>query len=122
MPPTIKSHLQLQDTTHFYTLSMSSATISAIAVFENPRRADKGPKMLMFDAQIYLEGGRPPIVAILRYFNSHDQAFEDVGVYSIISTVCINYLLAVSNISHSTWHRLLKWRKGSTPAQRGLTL
>ena len=78
--------------------------------------------MLMFDVQIYLEGGHPPIVAILRYFNSHDQAFEDVGVYSIIATVRINYLLPVSNISHSTWHRLLKWRKVSTLARWGLTL
>jgi len=67
--------------------TMSSTTLTAIAVFENPRRVDSKGKMLMFDAQIYLDAGRSPIVAILRYFNINDQPFEDVGMYSIITTI-----------------------------------
>lgn len=52
-----------------------SATISGVAILENPRAVDPSkPKTLLFDAFFYLDRENEkcelkPLVALLRYFN-----------------------------------------------------
>ncbi|KAG2138314.1 hypothetical protein DEU56DRAFT_755884 [Suillus clintonianus] len=68
--------------------SASSATITSIAVFENGRPAEgHGTTNLIFDAQIYLGDDCPPLLAALRYFNSENHVFNEIGFYFIVATV-----------------------------------
>lgn len=93
-----------------------SASISGIAVLENPRQQNESPKTLLFDAHLFcpvnvsLEGDpedpneedkgknlqKPGILASLRYFNSQDLSFEDVDAYFITANVC--FMFYVSSI------------------------
>ncbi|KAI5982212.1 hypothetical protein EDD15DRAFT_2203121 [Pisolithus albus] len=66
-------------------MSHSSATITALAAFENGRRADGNA--LIFDAQIYLGDGKPPLLAALRYFNKELRVLNDIGFFLIIARV-----------------------------------
>lgn len=66
-------------------LIMSAATLTAVAVFENPRKLERG-KTIVIDAQIYM-GAHPPLIAALRYFNVNDISFEDIGTYFMHATV-----------------------------------
>ncbi|KAG1818909.1 hypothetical protein EV424DRAFT_1539873 [Suillus variegatus] len=65
--------------------STSSATIIAVAVFENGRVAEGQGMTLIFDAQIYLGEDCPPLLAALRYFNSTNRAFDEIGFYFVIA-------------------------------------
>ncbi|KAG0705757.1 hypothetical protein DFH29DRAFT_996623 [Suillus ampliporus] len=65
--------------------SASSATIVAVAVFENGRVAEQQGMTLIFDAQIYLGENCPPLLAALRYFNSTNRAFDEIGFYFVIA-------------------------------------
>jgi len=65
-------------------MSHSSATISAIAVFENGRKVEG--MSCIFDAQIFL-GKEKPLLAALRYFNRDNREFGDVGFYFITARV-----------------------------------
>ncbi|KAJ6455546.1 hypothetical protein C8R47DRAFT_1060777 [Mycena vitilis] len=56
----------------------SSTSLTAIAVLENPRLIPKS-KVVVFDAQIYLGSSEPALISSLRYFNTHDIKFADVG-------------------------------------------
>ncbi|KAI6164401.1 hypothetical protein EDD17DRAFT_1754935 [Pisolithus thermaeus] len=66
-------------------MSNSSAMITTLAAFENGRRADGNA--LIFDAQIYLGDGKPPLLAALRYFNKELRVFDDIGFFLIIARV-----------------------------------
>ncbi|KAJ6582487.1 hypothetical protein DFH09DRAFT_1309433 [Mycena vulgaris] len=61
----------------------STASLTAIAVLENPRLIPKS-KFIVFDTQIYLGSSEPVFIAPLRYFNSDDAEFADISCYSII--------------------------------------
>ncbi|KAI6029972.1 hypothetical protein EDC04DRAFT_3142689 [Pisolithus marmoratus] len=76
-------------------MSHSSATISAIAVFENGCQAEG--MSCIFDAQIFL-GKEKPLLAALQYFNHDNQEFSDVGFYFI--TACVAAMESGANISH----------------------
>jgi hypothetical protein len=80
-----------------------TATISTIAVLENARQAsDIGTKNLLFDAHIFIENAFDPnsqdnkpctmkgMLASLRYFNTHDYVFEDIGAYFITANVSLS--------------------------------
>ncbi|KAI5990796.1 hypothetical protein EDC04DRAFT_3148697, partial [Pisolithus marmoratus] len=62
--------------------SASSATITAIVVFENGRGSGLN---LTFDAQMYLSDSDTPLLAALRYFNSENHVFGSIGFYFIIA-------------------------------------
>ncbi|KAI6119139.1 hypothetical protein EDD16DRAFT_1582608, partial [Pisolithus croceorrhizus] len=66
-------------------MSNLSATITALAAFENGRCADGNA--LIFDAQIYLGDGKPPLLAALCYFNKELRVFDDIGFFLIIARV-----------------------------------
>jgi hypothetical protein len=61
----------------------SAASLIAIAVLENPRSIPKS-KFIVFDAQIYLGSSEPTLITSLRYFNTDDTVFPEVGCYSVI--------------------------------------
>ncbi|KAJ7118403.1 hypothetical protein C8R43DRAFT_901581 [Mycena crocata] len=61
---------------------MSSASITAVAVLENPRVIPK-TKTIVFDAQIYLGSSEPALISSLRYFNTENANFPEVGCYSV---------------------------------------
>ncbi|KAJ7508136.1 hypothetical protein B0H11DRAFT_2271066 [Mycena galericulata] len=66
--------------------SSSYASMTALAILENPRQTvGKG---LVFDGSFYLGlEGRESIVASLRYFNRTDQGFPEVGLYFVYTTL-----------------------------------
>lgn len=69
---------------------MSSATMTATVVLENPRHLDKHGKTIVVDGQIYLGEGQAPLTAALRFFNGTDMKFDDMGIYFLHTTVsCI---------------------------------
>ncbi|PBK74004.1 hypothetical protein ARMSODRAFT_1059581 [Armillaria solidipes] len=61
-----------------------SASLSAIAVLENPR-AIENSKTVLFDAHLYFQDthGPDPGLASLRYYNASELSFEQVGVYFV---------------------------------------
>ncbi|KAF8142057.1 hypothetical protein EV363DRAFT_1443946 [Boletus edulis] len=63
-----------------------SATITAVAVFENGRRAEG--MSYIFDAQMYL-GNSTPLLAALRYFNRDNREFDDMGFYFVTARVAM---------------------------------
>lgn len=64
---------------------MSSVSLTAIAVLENPRKDARG-KTVTFDAQIYL-GAYQPLTVEFRYFNANEISFEEIGTYVVHGTV-----------------------------------
>ncbi|KAJ7278110.1 hypothetical protein C8J57DRAFT_1221968 [Mycena rebaudengoi] len=56
---------------------MSSVSLSAIAVLENPRQIPK-TKTIVFDAQIYLGSSEPALIMSLHYYNADNMEFSDV--------------------------------------------
>lgn len=64
---------------------MSSVSLTAIAVLENPRKDARG-KTVTFDAQIYL-GAYQPLAVEFRYFNTNETSFEEIGTYIVHGTV-----------------------------------
>jgi hypothetical protein len=91
-----------------------SASISGIAVLENPRQSNESPKTLLFDAHLFcpvnaiLEGDaneeganedanknlqKPGILASLRYFNSRELSFDNVDAYFITANVSFMFRL-----------------------------
>jgi len=90
-----------------------SASISGIAVLENPRQPNlnESPKTLLFDAHLFcpvsasVEGdpedaneedaNKPGILASLRYFNSRDLSFNNVDAYFITANVSFMFHLFV---------------------------
>ncbi|KAJ7039358.1 hypothetical protein C8F04DRAFT_1255063 [Mycena alexandri] len=64
---------------------MSLATFNCLAVLENPRVPDDSKrKTFIVDAQIYLNGSLPALVACLKWYNAEDFVFPDVpGTYSL---------------------------------------
>ncbi|KAJ6485221.1 hypothetical protein DFH09DRAFT_1339874 [Mycena vulgaris] len=61
----------------------SAASLIAFAVLENPRLIPK-TKSIVFDAQIYLGSSEPALITSLRYFNSDNLEFPEVGSYSVV--------------------------------------
>ncbi|KAJ6556570.1 hypothetical protein DFH09DRAFT_1084662 [Mycena vulgaris] len=61
----------------------SAASLIAFAVLENPRLIPK-TKSIVFDAQIYLGSSEPALITSLRYFNSNNLEFPEVGSYSVV--------------------------------------
>ncbi|KAI5981592.1 hypothetical protein EDD15DRAFT_2409912 [Pisolithus albus] len=68
------------------TATHGSATMTAIAVFENGRHLEG--MSYIFDAQIFLEG-QNPILAALRYFNRDGEEFPDIGFYFVTARVAM---------------------------------
>ncbi|KAJ7041736.1 hypothetical protein C8F04DRAFT_1176827 [Mycena alexandri] len=65
--------------------SSSYASLAGLAVLENPRKITK--KGLVIDATFYLGAAdRQSILASLRYFNSKDEVFPEVGLYFVYTT------------------------------------
>ncbi|KAF7981288.1 hypothetical protein HWV62_34199 [Athelia sp. TMB] len=64
---------------------MSSASLTAVTVLENPRKDARG-KTVTFDAQIYL-GAYKPLTVEFRYFNANDISFDEVGTYVVHGTI-----------------------------------
>ncbi|KAJ7024261.1 hypothetical protein C8F04DRAFT_1270451 [Mycena alexandri] len=64
---------------------MSLVTFNCLAVLENPRVPDdKKPKSCIVDAQIFLNGSLPSLVACLRWYNAENFEFPDmIGTYSL---------------------------------------
>lgn len=76
-----------------FTLPSGLATLTGIAVLENPRKLESD-KSVYFDAQIFCEDrDGPGIIACLRYFNVRDTIFDEMGAYFITANVriCCNY-------------------------------
>lgn len=70
-----------------FTLPSGMATLTGIAVLENPRKLESD-KSVYFDAQIFCEDrDGPGIIACLRYFNIRDYIFDDMGAYFITANV-----------------------------------
>ncbi|KAJ6480066.1 hypothetical protein DFH09DRAFT_1341557 [Mycena vulgaris] len=61
----------------------SSASIIGVAVLENPRVIPKS-KAVVFDAQIYLGSSEPALITSLRYFNTNNIEFTDIGCYMVV--------------------------------------
>jgi len=90
-----------------------SASISGIAVLENPRQQNDSPKTLLFDAHLFCpvntalkidadnededDGGKkshtPGILASLRYFNSQDLSFDEVDAYFITANASLHLIV-----------------------------
>jgi hypothetical protein len=87
--------------------SASSATIIAVAVFENGRVAEGQGMTLIFDAQIYLGEDCPPLLAALRYFNSTNRAFNEIGFYFVIAKASPT----VTNSNTRILNPFLRWQK-----------
>jgi hypothetical protein len=69
---------------------MSSATISCIAVLENPRQTDpEKPKTIALDGQVFLNGSSPSLICFFRYYNRTDIRFdtEDPEAYMVWAKV-----------------------------------
>ncbi|KAJ6540435.1 hypothetical protein B0H19DRAFT_1269017 [Mycena capillaripes] len=60
----------------------AATSLIAISVLENPRAMAKSG-FIVFDAQIYLGSSEPALITSVRYFNSDNTVFEDVGCYCI---------------------------------------
>jgi len=96
-----------------------SASVSGIAVLENPWQQNESPKTLLFDAHLFCpvnttalkidadneieedEGKKshtPGILASLRYFNSRDLHFDEVEAYFITANVRFYISLIFSNV------------------------
>jgi hypothetical protein len=94
-----------------------SASISGIAVLENPRQQNESPRTLLFDAHVFcpvnaLEGDsedpndedknknsrKPGILASLRYFNSQDLSFDNVDAYFITANVRFKFFINFSKM------------------------
>jgi hypothetical protein len=73
--------------------SASSATITAVAVFENGRRVQGQGMTLIFDAQMYLSSESAPLLAALRFFNSENRTFDEIGFYFVIARVSCSCLV-----------------------------
>ncbi|KAK7021615.1 hypothetical protein R3P38DRAFT_2629104 [Favolaschia claudopus] len=61
----------------------SSATISGVAVLENPR-AIPNTNTIIFDSQMYLASSEPATVGSLRYFNENKLEFAPVSCCSVV--------------------------------------
>jgi hypothetical protein len=76
-----------------------SATISAIAVLENPRVDSNKGKNILFDAHLFIYGDPKSTghadLALLRYYNEQDLTFEEVGRYFIVANVCVHHFSTV---------------------------
>lgn len=90
-----------------------SASISGIAVLENPRQQDDSLKTLLFDAHLFCavkaslktdadnededDGAKKSdtagILASLRYFNSRDLSFDKVDAYFITANVSLHLIV-----------------------------
>ncbi|KAL4266730.1 RPA43 OB domain-containing protein [Pleurotus pulmonarius] len=67
--------------------SQASATITGLAVLENPRIYDtKQSNSISFDAQFYL-APHVTLVARLRYYNAKGDHFDPMGQYIVCSTI-----------------------------------
>ena len=95
-----------------------SASVSGIAVLENPRQQNESPKTPLFDTHLFCpvnttlkinadneieddEGKKshtPGILASLHYFNSRDLHFDEVEAYFITANVCFYISLIFSNV------------------------
>lgn len=79
-----------------FTLPSGSATITTIAVLENPRTGESA-RTVYFDAQLFCVDDKHPdepgILASLRYFNTKDYTFSDLGAYFITAHVSAYLLL-----------------------------
>jgi hypothetical protein len=95
-----------------------SASVSGIAVLENPRQQNESPKTLLFDAHLFCpvntalkidadneieddedkKTHTPGVLASLRYFNSRDLQFDEVEAYFITANVCFYISLIFSNV------------------------
>ncbi len=94
--------------------STGSATLSAIAVLENPR-VDKA-KTLLFDAHLFFyddpeTGPGHEALVLLRYFNNEDRTFGEVGKYFVHANVSNSIFLHSSNALLSVLCRLPVWKK-----------
>ena len=92
------------------------SSISGIAVLENPRQTKDSPKTLFFDAHLFcpvdgLENNsdienevdqdkksEKGTLASLRYFNSRDLIFDNVGAYFITANVSFTFPYSVKCI------------------------
>lgn len=93
-------------------LNASSATIVAVAVFEQDRKAEGST--LFFDAQIYLGPDCPVLIAAMRFFNHENLAFDEVGFYMVIARVCKQFL----TINHTAFHSTTLISQGGSDGVR----
>jgi hypothetical protein len=73
---------------------MSSTTLHGIVVLKNPRVIPK-TKTAVFDGQLYLPSTEPALIGSLRYFNTNNLEFPDVGCYSVGIRVCHPFFLGI---------------------------
>lgn len=71
---------------------MSSATITGIAVFENPRMIERS-KVIVVDAQMYMGADTQSLSLALRYFNQNDLCFDEMGLYFVHASVSVHFCL-----------------------------
>ncbi|KAJ3863592.1 hypothetical protein EV359DRAFT_64688 [Lentinula novae-zelandiae] len=67
-----------------------SATLSAIAVLKNPRVLEKGKKIILFDAHLFVYDdpqSSNEALMLLRYFNSEDFSFSEQGIYFVQANI-----------------------------------
>lgn len=105
-------HLQFPNTSYRssdYSTSMSSATITGIAVFENPRMIER-TKVIVVDAQMYL-GADTSLSLALRYFNQNDLCFDEMGLYFVHASVSLLFLPINQLMIYDDSGRWLKWRR-----------
>jgi hypothetical protein len=66
---------------------MSCATLTAVAVCENPRQLGNSRKTLILDVQIYMGDEEIPLTGAFRYFNDKDVVFGGLNTLIIHATV-----------------------------------
>ena|ERR1700722_18716248 len=64
-----------------------SASLTTLAPLESPRSLKGSPKTVIFDSQLWLGDGQPPLICQFRYFNSNDMTFEPLGFYFLHANV-----------------------------------
>ncbi|KAJ6574301.1 hypothetical protein B0H19DRAFT_1254013 [Mycena capillaripes] len=81
----------------------AAASLIAIAVLENPRAIAKSG-FIVFDAQIYLGSSEPALITSVRYFNSDNTVFEDVGCYCIAARTTPTIEVYSQNLTPVDYH------------------
>lgn len=72
---------------------MSSATVVAIAILENPRVVSATQaKSVTFNVQMWLDE-KHRLTGAFRFFNVNEVEFTDVGIYFIHASVSLPHLI-----------------------------
>lgn len=74
-------------------ITMSSATVVAIAILENPRVVSATQaKSVTFNVQMWLDE-KHRLTGAFRFFNVNEVEFTDVGIYFIHASVSLPHLI-----------------------------